>query len=80
MSEPTGYPDLDTLLPRLDAIPGLAPDALAAEIISVLGRKNGVLTAALRSVATLPADQRKAYGEAVNRLKARFEEAFRRRR
>jgi phenylalanyl-tRNA synthetase alpha chain len=79
MSEPTGYPDLDTLLPRLDAIPSLGPDALAAEIIAVLGRKSGVLTAALRSVATLPVEQRKAYGAAVNRLKARFEEAFARR-
>jgi phenylalanyl-tRNA synthetase alpha chain len=79
MSQSTGYPDLDGLLPRLDAIPRLGPDALAAEIISVLGRKNGVLTAALRSVANLPVEQRKAYGAAVNRLKAQFEEAFARR-
>jgi phenylalanyl-tRNA synthetase alpha chain len=79
MPELTGYPDLDALLPRLDAIPRLGPDALAAEIIAVLGRKNGVLTTALRSVANLPVEQRKAYGAAVNRLKARFEEAFARR-
>jgi phenylalanyl-tRNA synthetase alpha chain len=80
MTEPTGYPDLDALLPRLDIIASLDSDALAAEHTAVLGRKSGVLTAALRSVATLPAGQRKGYGEAVNRLKVRFEEAFARRR
>ena len=80
MPEPTGYPDLDALLPRLDAIASLDSDALATEYTSVLGRKGGVLTAALRSVATIPVEQRKAYGAAVNRLKARFEEAFARRR
>jgi phenylalanyl-tRNA synthetase alpha chain len=79
MSTSTGYPDLDALLPRLDAVPTLGTDALAAEIIAVLGRKNGVLTAALRSVASLPVEQRKAYGAAVNQLKSRFEEAFARR-
>ena len=76
MPPSTGHPDLDALLPRLDAIPGLDADALAAEVIAVLGRKSGVLTAALRSVATLPVEQRKAYGAAVNQLKARFEAAF----
>ena len=80
MPEPTGYPDLGALLPRLDAIASLGSDALTTEYTSVLGRKSGVLTAALRSVATLPVEQRKAYGAAVNRLKARFEEAFARRR
>jgi phenylalanyl-tRNA synthetase alpha chain len=79
MSESTGYPDLDALLSRLDAIPKLGPEALAAEIVSVLGRKSGVLTAALRSVANLPVEQRKPYGAAVNQLKGRFEEAFARR-
>jgi phenylalanyl-tRNA synthetase alpha chain len=42
----------------------------------VLGRKQGVLTAALRSVPSLPVEQRKGYGAAVNRLKSRFETAF----
>ncbi|HEX7336662.1 MAG TPA: phenylalanine--tRNA ligase subunit alpha [Gemmatimonadales bacterium] len=79
MSESTGYPDLDGLLPRLEAVPGLPLEGLEAELIAVLGRKNGVLTAALKSVAALPLDQRKAYGAAVNQLKARFEEAFARR-
>lgn len=79
MSEPSGYPDLDALLPRLDAIPSLAPDALATEIVAILGRKNGELTTALRSVPAKPPEERKSYGAAVNRLKSLFEEAFARR-
>src|SRR3954463_8614458 len=79
MPEPTGYPDLDALLPRLTAVPRLGSHALAAEIIAVLGRKNGVVTLALKSVPSRPPDERKAYGAAVNQLKARFEEAFARR-
>ena len=72
----TGYPDLDGLLPRLEAIPALAAEALEAEEIAVLGRKAGALTAALKRVATLPIEERKRYGAAVNQLKARFEAAF----
>ena len=76
MSETTGYPDLDALLPRLDAAPGLGADALEAERTAVLGRKSGVLTAALKTLATRPVEERKAYGAALNRLKVRFEVAF----
>jgi phenylalanyl-tRNA synthetase alpha chain len=76
MSQSTGYADLDALLPRLEAVARLSGDALAAETTAVLGRKQGVLTAALRSVPTLPVEQRKGYGAAVNRLKASFESAF----
>src|SRR5919112_2233728 len=72
--------DLDALLPRLDAIPALDAEALEAEHIAVLGRKSGLLTAALKVLATLPVDQRKRYGAAVNQLKARFEAAFAERR
>ena len=76
LSDLTGYPELDALLPRLEAVPRLDAEALAAEIVAVLGRKNGELTAALRSVPSRPPEERKPYGAAVNRLKARFEEAF----
>ena len=76
----TGYPDLDALLPRLEAIPALAAAALEAEEIALLGRKSGVLTGALKAVATLPAEERKGYGAAVNQLKRRFEEALTTRR
>ncbi len=76
----TGFPDLEALLPRLDAIPALDASALEAEEIALLGRKGGALTSALKSVATLPAEQRKPYGAAVNQLKGRFEAAFAARR
>ena len=72
----TGYPDLDALLPRLEAVAALGSAELEAEEIAVLGRKSGALTAALKRVATLPVDERKGFGAAVNRLKARFEAAF----
>ena len=76
MSEPTTYPDLDALLPRLAAVPALGADALEAEHTAILGRKSGLLTAALRTLASLPVEERKRYGAAVNRLKGRFEAAF----
>jgi hypothetical protein len=68
MSNPTGYPELDALLPRLEAVPSLSVDQLTSELIAVLGRKNGALTEALKSVPSLPLDQRKGYGAAVNQL------------
>src|SRR5262245_25167983 len=76
VSVSTGYLDLDALLPRLEAIPTLAADALEAEHTAVLGRKSGALTAALKTLAGLPVEERKRYGAAVNQLKARFEAAF----
>jgi phenylalanyl-tRNA synthetase alpha chain len=76
----TGYPDLDALLPRLEAVPTLGPAELDAEEIAILGRKSGSLTAALKRVATLPVDERKRFGAAVNRLKGQFEAAFAARR
>ncbi len=74
--ENTGYPTLDELLPRLAAIPSLDRDALDAERITVLGRKQGALTAALRAVAKLDPEQRKGFGAASNALKETFEAAF----
>ncbi|HEX3232845.1 MAG TPA: phenylalanine--tRNA ligase subunit alpha [Gemmatimonadales bacterium] len=76
----TGYADLDALLPRLEAVPRLGPEALEAEAVAVLGRKSGILTAALKRLATLPIDERKRFGAAVNQLKVRFETAFAQRR
>ena len=72
----TGYSDLDALLPRLEAVPTLGAEALEAETVAVLGRKSGVLTAALKRLATLPIEERKRFGAAVNQLKVRFETAF----
>jgi phenylalanyl-tRNA synthetase alpha chain len=76
----TGYPDLDALRPRLEAVPALAPAALDAEEIAVLGRKSGALTGAMKRLATLPIEERKRYGAAVNQLKSRFEAAIAARR
>jgi phenylalanyl-tRNA synthetase alpha chain len=76
----TDYPDLDALRPRLQAVAGLGPAELEAEEIAILGRKSGLLTAALKRVATLPVEERKKFGAAVNRLKVEFEAAFAARR
>ena len=74
--EPTGYQELDQLLPRLAAIPALAGDALEAERIAVLGRKQGILTALLKQLPEMPPEDRKAYGAAVNQVKQAFESAL----
>jgi phenylalanyl-tRNA synthetase alpha chain len=76
----TGYSELDALLSRLDAVAALSAETLEAEEIAVLGRKAGVLTAALKRVAALSIEERKRYGAAVNQLKQRFEAAFAARR
>jgi phenylalanyl-tRNA synthetase alpha chain len=76
----TGYSDLDALQPRLEGVPSLGAAELEAEEIAILGRKSGVLTAALKRVATLPVDERKRFGAAVNQLKGRFDAAFAARR
>jgi phenylalanyl-tRNA synthetase alpha chain len=75
-----GFSDLDAFLPRLEAIPLLDAGALDAEEIALLGRKSGALTSALKGVATLPVEERKRYGAAVNQLKGRFQAAFAARR
>ena len=80
LSVSTGYSELDALLPRLEAVPALGAAELEAEEIAILGRKSGSLTAALKRVATLPVEERKRFGAAVNRLKAHFEAAFAARR
>ena len=72
----TGYPQLDVLLPRLEAIASLDAAALHAERIAILGRKQGALTFALRSLPTFTAEERKRFGAEANRLKEAFEAAF----
>ncbi len=80
MSGSTGHSELDALLPRLDAIAALDAEALEREEIALLGRKAGVLTLALRGVASRPADERRSFGAAVNAIKERAEAAFAARR
>jgi phenylalanyl-tRNA synthetase alpha chain len=73
-------PFLEALEQRLAAIAGLDAGSLAAEEIAVLGRKQGELTRRLRELATLPLDDRRRVGGALNALKGRFEAAFAARR
>ncbi|HEX7024511.1 MAG TPA: phenylalanine--tRNA ligase subunit alpha [Gemmatimonadales bacterium] len=72
----TGYPQLDSLLDRLDAIPTLDAAGLERERIAVLGRKQGALTAAMKALATLAPEERRRFGAEVNRVKEAFEAAF----
>ncbi|MHB1327132.1 MAG: phenylalanine--tRNA ligase subunit alpha [Gemmatimonadales bacterium] len=74
--EPTGYSELDALLPRLEALAGLDAAALDDERIALLGRKQGAMTALLKTLPTLAPDERKRFGAAVNQLKQAFETAF----
>lgn len=76
MADLTDIPTLSDLEARLAAVPGLSAEALAAETIAVLGRKSGLLTAVLRRIPTLSAEERPAFGAEVNALKQRFEAAF----
>lgn len=76
----TGIPDLDALLARLPGIATLAMSDLEAEHTAILGRKAGTLTALSRSIPTLPPEQRRAFGAALNQVKTAFESAFQARR
>jgi phenylalanyl-tRNA synthetase alpha chain len=74
------HPSLAPLAARLAAVPALAADALEAEEIAVMGRKQGELTLLLKSLATLPIEEKRAMGGALNQLKQAFEAAFAARR
>ena len=78
--EKTGFADLDDLLPRLERLSTLDAAALEAEHIALLGRKSGVITELLKRLPALPIEQRKAFGAAVNRLKAEAESLIEARR
>jgi phenylalanyl-tRNA synthetase alpha chain len=79
MPGPSGSENLPTLAEleaRLADVPGLDGPALEAETIAVLGRKSGALTAIMKRLPSLPVEERRAIGAAINALKAKFEEAF----
>jgi len=76
----TESPVLDELTRRLARISGLDARALEQEHHEVLGRKAGLLTGALRSLADQDMAKRKTLGAELNRLKAKFEAAFAARR
>jgi phenylalanyl-tRNA synthetase alpha chain len=68
--------DLAPLRARLAAVAALDAAALAAEEIAILGRKQGELTARLKALATLPLEERREAGAALNALKLEFEAAI----
>jgi phenylalanyl-tRNA synthetase alpha chain len=78
--EQSGFPDVDGLLPRLERIPELDATQLEAEHIALLGRKSGAITGLLKRLPSLPIEQRKAFGAAVNRLKVEAESLIEARR
>ena len=73
--------DLDALLSRTEAELAQAADlrALDAVRVAALG-KNGALTALLKGLGAVPAEQRKERGAALNALKTRLEAAIESRR
>ncbi len=77
MADPLG---LSGLRARLAAISTLDLPALEAEEIGVLGRKQGELNARLKLLSSLPVEQRREAGAALNTLKQEFEAAFEARR
>jgi phenylalanyl-tRNA synthetase alpha chain len=76
----TDLPDLDALLARLPGITTMDAPALEAEHTALLGRKAGALTALARRIPALPAEERRAFGAALNQVKQAFESAFEERR
>ncbi len=71
MSKTTGYADLDEIAQRVERLATLDSKALEAEEIALLGRKSGVITAKLKSLAQLPLEERRSYGARLNELKLR---------
>ncbi len=80
LSPSADHPTLTALRSRLAAIATLDADALQAEDTAVLGRRQGALTALLKELATLPIEEKRSFGAAVNALKQEFEEAIAARR
>jgi phenylalanyl-tRNA synthetase alpha chain len=80
VSESPDHPSLAPLRERLAAIPTLAADALEAEATALLGRKAGEVTALLKGLASLPLEEKRAVGGALNRLKVELEAAVEARR
>lgn len=76
MNTPSDHASLDVLRQRLAALVSLDAGALAAEEIAVLGRKQGELTHQLKALATLPIEEKRVRGAALNALKLKFEAAI----
>jgi phenylalanyl-tRNA synthetase alpha chain len=72
---PPSLSELDELGDRFDAVVAAVPDRAAWDALRVLwmGRKQGRVREFLDAIKRVPGTERRAYGEAVNRLKARVE-------
>jgi phenylalanyl-tRNA synthetase alpha chain len=81
MTTDVGDSDLDDSVAAAEAAIASASDLEALEHVRVeyMGRK-GVLTAQLKALGKLPADERPAAGERINRAKARLNECIEARR
>ncbi|MES1259498.1 MAG: phenylalanine--tRNA ligase subunit alpha [Gemmatimonadota bacterium] len=80
MNSPSDDSSPDVLRQRLAAVAQLDASALDAEEIAVLGRKQGLLTHALKQLAALPIEEKRARGAALNTIKVEFEAAIAARR
>ena len=76
----TRHAVVEQLQARLAGIDSMGEAALEREHVHVLGRKAGLLTAALKSISQLPIEERRTFGAELNRLRQQFESAFEARR
>ncbi len=76
MSEPTIQQQLEEALSAVDELSTADAVQLAQLRTSLLGRKAGRLTRILRSLADVPAEQRRAVGARANEIKRKLEAAF----
>jgi phenylalanyl-tRNA synthetase alpha chain len=79
MSNPTVIEQLDAALAAVDEIAAADATRLAELRTRLLGRKAGVVTKVLRSLAELPAAERRPVGARANEIKTTIEAALRQR-
>ncbi len=79
MSKPTIDQQLEAAERAVDEVAAADADRLAELRTELLGRKAGVLTEVLRSLGTLPVEQRRDVGARSNAVKRKLEDAFDRR-
>jgi phenylalanyl-tRNA synthetase alpha chain len=71
MSHTIRYADLDSLAERVERLATLEGQELKEEEIALLGRKSGLITTKLKSLAKLPLEERRTYGARLNELRVR---------
>ena len=69
MSQTTGYADLDSLAERVERL-ALSRARSSRRRRSLLGRKSGLITTKLKTLAKLPLEERRSYGARLNELSA----------